>query len=33
MFLFFAAFLLACVPHVGGACTLTFTLAGYLIAF
>ncbi|MBI2354071.1 MAG: carotenoid biosynthesis protein [Deltaproteobacteria bacterium] len=33
VFAFFAAYLLACVPHVGWARTLTFTLAGYLIAF
>lgn len=33
VFVFFAAFLLACVPHVGWRRTLTFTLAGYLIAF
>jgi putative membrane protein len=33
VFAFFAAFLLACVPHIGWRRTLTFTLAGYLIAF
>ncbi len=33
VFAFFAAFLLACVPHVGWRRTMTFTLAGYLIAF
>ena len=33
VFAFFAAFLLACVPHVGWRRTLTFTVAGYLIAF
>jgi uncharacterized membrane protein len=33
VFAFFAAFLLACVPHVGWRRTLAFTLAGYLIAF
>jgi uncharacterized membrane protein len=33
VFAFFAAFLLACVPHVGWRCTLTFTVVGYLIAF
>lgn len=33
VFAFFAAFLLACVPHVGWRRTLTFTLAAYLIAF
>lgn len=33
VFAFFAAFLLACVPHVGWKKTLTFTGAGYLIAF
>lgn len=33
VFAFFAAFLLACVPHVGWRRTATFTLAGYLIAF
>jgi putative membrane protein len=33
VFAFFAAYLLACVPHVGWKRTLTFTLAGYLIAF
>ncbi|NVN92420.1 MAG: carotenoid biosynthesis protein [Desulfuromonadales bacterium] len=33
VFAFFAAFLLACVPHVGWKRTLTFTVAGYLIAF
>ena len=30
---FFAAFLLACVPHVGWRKTLTFTVTAYLIAF
>jgi len=33
VFAFFAAFLLACVPHVGWKRTLTFTAVGYLIAF
>lgn len=33
VFAFFAAYLLACVPHVGWRRTLTFTVAGYLIAF
>jgi putative membrane protein len=33
VFAFFAAFLLACVPHVGWKKTLTFTAAGYLLAF
>ena len=33
VFAFFGAFLLACVPHVGWRRTLTFTLAGYVIAF
>ncbi len=33
VFAFFAAFLLACVPHVGWRRTLTFTAVGYLIAF
>jgi len=33
VFAFFAAFLLACVPHVGWRRTLSFTAAGYLIAF
>lgn len=33
VFAFFAAFLLACVPHVGWRRTLSFTVAGYLIAF
>ena len=33
VFAFFGAFLLVCVPHVGWRRTLTFTLAGYLIAF
>lgn len=33
VFAFFAAFLLACVPHVGWKKTLTFTGVGYLIAF
>jgi putative membrane protein len=33
VFVFFAAFLLACVPHVGWRRTLQFTVAGYLIAF
>jgi putative membrane protein len=33
VFAFFAAFLLACVPHVGWRTTLQFTAAGYLIAF
>lgn len=33
VFAFFAAFLLACVPHVGWGRTMAFTAAGYLIAF
>lgn len=33
VFTFFAAFLLVCVPHLGWRKTLTFILAGYLIAF
>lgn len=33
VFAFFGAFLLACVPHVGWRRTLTFSLAGYFIAF
>jgi putative membrane protein len=33
VFAFFAAFLLACVPHVGWRRTLAFTGTGYLIAF
>lgn len=33
VFAFFGAFLLVCVPHVGWKRSLTFTLAGYLIAF
>lgn len=33
VFAFFAAFLLACVPHVGWRRTLTFTVCGYFIAF
>ncbi len=33
VFAFFAAFLLACVPHVGWKKTLTFTGFGYAIAF
>ncbi len=33
VFAFFGAFLLACVSHVGWRRTLTFTVAGYLIAF
>lgn len=33
VFAFFAAYLLACVPHVGWRKTACFTLAGYLIAF
>jgi putative membrane protein len=33
VFVFFAAFLLACVPHFGWRRTLQFTVAGYLIAF
>ena len=33
VFAFFAAFLLACVPHVGWRRTLSFTVVGYLIAF
>src|SRR5512137_3787 len=33
VFAFFAAFLLACVPHIGWRRTMLFTVAGYLIAF
>jgi uncharacterized membrane protein len=33
VFAFFAAFLLACVPHIGWQRTMIFTVAGYLIAF
>jgi putative membrane protein len=33
VFAFFGAYLLACVPHVGWRRTMTFTMAGYLIAF
>ncbi|MHB8058971.1 MAG: carotenoid biosynthesis protein [Desulfuromonadaceae bacterium] len=33
VFAFFAAFLLVCVPHIGWRRTMTFTLAGYSIAF
>jgi len=33
VFSFFAAFLLACVPHVGWRKTLIFAVVGYLIAF
>ncbi|MBS0497950.1 MAG: carotenoid biosynthesis protein [Proteobacteria bacterium] len=33
VFSFFAAFLLACVPHVGWRKTLIFAVAGYIIAF
>jgi uncharacterized membrane protein len=33
VFTFFGAFLAVCVPHIGWKRTLTFTLAGYLIAF
>ncbi|MDD2270943.1 MAG: carotenoid biosynthesis protein [Desulfuromonadaceae bacterium] len=33
VFAFFAAFLLACVPHIGWRRTGIFTLAGYFIAF
>jgi putative membrane protein len=33
VFAFFGAFLLACVPHVGWRRTMTFTMAGYCIAF
>jgi len=33
VFAFFAAYLLACVSHVGWARTLAFTVIGYLIAF
>ncbi len=33
VFAFFAAFLSACIPHVGWKRTLTFTAAGYFIAF
>lgn len=33
VFAFFAAFLFVCIPHIGWKRTLTFTLAGYFIAF
>lgn len=33
VFAFFGAFLLVCVPHIGWRRTVTFTLAGYFIAF
>ncbi len=33
VFAFFAAFLLACVPHIGWRRTMLFTISGYLIAF
>ena len=33
VFAFFAAFLLVCVPHIGWKRTITFTFAGYVIAF
>jgi uncharacterized membrane protein len=33
VFAFFAAFLLACVPHIGWRRTSAFTIVGYLIAF
>ena len=33
VFAFFAAFLLACVPHIGWRRTIYFTLAAYCIAF
>ncbi len=33
VFAFFGAFLAVCVPHVGWKRTLSFTLAGYCIAF
>jgi uncharacterized membrane protein len=33
VFVFFGAYLLACVPHVGWRRTTTFTVSGYLIAF
>jgi putative membrane protein len=33
VFAFFAAYLLACVSHVGWRRTMAFTVAGYLIAF
>jgi len=33
VFAFFAAFLLACVPHIGWRRTMLFTIIGYLIAF
>ena len=33
VFAFFAAFLLACVPHIGWRKTALFTIAAYLIAF
>ena len=33
VFVFFCAYLLACVPHIGWRRTMIFTIAGYLIAF
>jgi len=33
VFAFFGAYLLACVPHIGWARTITFTIVAYLIAF
>lgn len=33
VFVFFAAFLLVCVPHIGWKRTFTFTTVGYFIAF
>ncbi len=33
VFAFFAAFLLACVPHVGWYKTIAFAIVGYMIAF
>ena len=33
VFAFFAAFLFVCVPHIGWKRTMTFTFAGYFIAF
>jgi uncharacterized membrane protein len=33
VFVFFAAFMAVCVPHVGWKRTLTFSLVGYFIAF
>lgn len=33
VFAFFAAFMFVCVPHIGWKRTLTYTIAGYSIAF